>query len=286
MNKMLIQLKYILLDFIKRFVSLKTGTLFLLQLFVLFVYLTPLKEYAEAIRYPVTPWLMPFLFSNVYFTFFFTCGAVYYYSDIPFMQHSEMYALIRAGRIKWGISKIAGIILGGFAFSAIEIVLSVLPLFPFVDWNTGWGKLLHTLSMTDAASQYGINLFVPYEILSNYSAIEAVGISFLIGGLVATFLGILMFFISLYFSRLTAICAAMFFAILSVVVYNIRGIYHWVIYLSPVSWLNLMFIDKGNSQGFDMLSFCVFVLLAVIALGSILILWKLKSTDYDFVKED
>ena len=66
----------------------------------------PLRELTYSIKYPVTWCVFPFMISNLSFLILFWFGIIYINSDIPYMQHSNMYQIIRTGRISWALGTI------------------------------------------------------------------------------------------------------------------------------------------------------------------------------------
>lgn len=76
-----------------------------LQFTALHYYVNSIKQYAAAVDYPAAPWVLPFVGQNVYFQFVYGISAVYFYSNVPFLQRHEMYALMRQGRSWWTCTK-------------------------------------------------------------------------------------------------------------------------------------------------------------------------------------
>jgi len=84
-----------------KLLSPRTFSLLIVVLFFFYTRLSPLREFAAMVGYNVTPWIFPFLLSNLSFQLTIAfCGA-YFFSDVPYMQYKEMYQMIRCGRRKW-----------------------------------------------------------------------------------------------------------------------------------------------------------------------------------------
>ena len=84
-----------------KLLSPRTFSLLIVVLFFFYTRLSPLREFAAMVDYNVTPWIFPFLLSNLSFQLTIAfCGA-YFFSDVPYMQYKEMYQMIRCGRRKW-----------------------------------------------------------------------------------------------------------------------------------------------------------------------------------------
>ena len=286
MSKIWMMPRYIWANFTHNFICMKTGILMGLQLFLSHIYLTPIYQFSMAAKYPVSLWVLPFMLMHVYFQFFFMLGVIYYYSNVPFMQYTQVYQIIRAGRLKWGIGKICAIVLSAFGIMFAEVVLSIIPLMGSIKFEQGWGKVLYTLAMTDVGAQYNIGLYFPYAVLTQYEPMAAMGLVMLTGVLVISLIGILMFALSIYFSRLCAVSAATIIAILPLAVKNVAYKYEWLVYFSPVTWMDLGMAGETGTAGYPKLSYILGMPAAAILVLCGFILWKVKSVDFDWNRED
>ena len=115
---------------------------------------------------------------------------------------------------------------------------------------------------------------------------EGLGVTILVGGMVIAFIGLLMFCISLIGSHLLANVVAMIFVIMPMIQLNIGMAVPELDYVSPVSWMNLSEIDiTGTGSGLPF-SYCVATLGIMCILLSMAIIWKIKTVDFQMVKED
>ena len=69
-------------------------------------YLNPLREFSVAVNYPVSWCVFPFVMCSFTYLIIFWFGVIYVNSDVPFMQHVNMYHAIRSGRRQWGLGQI------------------------------------------------------------------------------------------------------------------------------------------------------------------------------------
>lgn len=274
--------------FLKKELSIKTFTLLLLLGIIYHIFLSPVKDFSTSVHYPVSPWIFPFLISDIYFVILFMAAVVYYFSDVPFMKEWTMYQVIRTGRVKWACGQIGSIIFSSFAFILIAIFETILILLPDITLSEGWGKILYTLSMTNAAGEYRIPFGVSYDIINKFEPIQAIGISILMGGLVIMFIGLLMFTLSLYISRLWANIVAMLFVILPIVIENIGDVVPWLVYCSPISWMRIseLSVQSGMAYQTPTLLKSIIILLAGCIVLSMAIIWKIKKVDFKLIKED
>lgn len=288
MNNICIEFHMIWKLFLERVVSVKTFTLLLLLTIIYHIFLSPIKVFSMAVQYPVSPWIFPFLISDVYFVILFMAAVVYYFSDVPFMKEWAMYQVIRTGRVKWVCGQIGSLVLSSFAFVLVAVLETGLILLPNLTLNEGWGKVLYTLSITNASAEYQIPFLISYDIINQLAPLEALGISVFMSGLVILFIVLLMFSISLYISRLWANITAMLFVILPIVIENIGDTVPWLVYCSPISWIRISETLVQSAQECQKLNLMLCsVLLIVVCIGlSSIIIWKIKKVDFKFIKED
>lgn len=286
MNKIRSQIKFGWRLFVNRTVSIRMFTLLLLLGFVYHVFLTPLNSSVKSVNHPICPFIFPFLLSDTYFLILFMAAVVYYFFDVPFMKNWTMYQVIRTGRVRWALGQIETIFINSFTFVILAIGMTGILFLPNITLTEGWGKVLYTLSMTGTSGDFNIPFSIPYEIISSYTVLEGLGVTILVGGMVIAFIGLLMFCISLIGSRLLANVVAMVFVIMPMIQLNIGMAVPKLDYVSPVSWMNLSEIDiTGTGSGLPF-SYCVATLGIMSILLSMAIIWKIKTVDFQMVKED
>lgn len=286
MNKIRSQIKFGWRLFVNRTVSIRILTLLLLLGFVYHIFLSPLNSFVKSVNHPICPFIFPFLLSDIYFLVLFMAAVVYYFSDAPFMKNWTMYQVIRTGRVRWALGQIETILISSFTFVILAIGMTGILLLPNVTLTEGWGKVLYTLSMTGVSGDFNISFSIPYEILSSYTVLEGLGVTILVGGMVIAFIGLLMFCISLTGSRLLANVVAMVFVIMPMIQLNIGMAVPELDYVSPVSWMNLSKIDITATESGLSLSYCVAILGIMCLLLSTAIIWKIRTVNFQTVKED
>ena len=286
MNRIMSQIKFGWRLFVNRTISIRMFTLLLLLGFVYHIFLTPLNSFVKSVNHPICPFIFPFLLSDIYFLILFMAAVVYYFSDAPFMKNWTMYQVIRTGRVRWALGQIETILISSFTFIILAIGMTGILLLPNVTLSEGWGKVLYTLSMTGASGDFNIPFSIPYEIISRYTVLEGLGVTILVGGMVIAFIGLLMFCISLIGSRLLANIVAMIFVIMPMVQLNIGMAVPELDYVSPVSWMNLSKIDIMATESGLPLSYCVTILGIMCILLSTAIIWKIRTVDFQMIKED
>ena len=236
MNK----LKYGWLDFINHFLNQRLLVFIIFQLTILHIYINSVRRFVRIADYPASPWILPFVCADVYFLLIYGISVVYVYSNTPFTQRSQMYVLMRQGKMEWVLTKIVRIWLTAFFLIMIEVCLSIFLLLPRIEWTKEWGKIYYSLALTNAADDYGVLLNFSYEMINLGSPIKIMGISLLVMFVVTGLIGTVMFAISLAINRLTAAFVGTVLAIFTVVLQNVYYMAGWFSYLCPFSWINIL----------------------------------------------
>lgn len=186
----------------------------------------------------ITPWMAPHFFDNVYFVTFYGLVVCYMYSDVPFMNRSELCFVMRKGRRIWCTEKIFAIIMQAFSFTALTMLASVLVFVPRLHFETEWGKIPHTLAYSNNLWDYNIIGKASPAILTKYTPIQAMFICFLLVGIVSSMIGLLMFAISMYGSRLAAVSIAVILTGMTLS----DGVFitsPWLFYVTPFNWCRM-----------------------------------------------
>lgn len=168
----------------------------------------PLLEFACDIYYPCTIWVFPFLVSSYTFLTLFYFGIIYAFSDIPFMQRSNMFSILRIGRKRWAFGELCNIFLISCTLVLSIFAFSMLTLVPNIEIQNDWGKLLYTAIYTNAADAYHFKFRFYNESLIEFSPLQLTLLSVSICILIVTLLGFAMFALSLYFNRAVSISLA------------------------------------------------------------------------------
>ena len=63
------QLHYSIQIFLQKLRQSRMYTLLILETYILYIYVQPVIKFSQDVKYPSTPWLLPFLFSNIYFIY-------------------------------------------------------------------------------------------------------------------------------------------------------------------------------------------------------------------------
>ena len=249
------------------------------------VNMSSIRSFIEATNCPVSIYIYPIMLIHIKFRTIISFCCVYLFSDVPFLQYSKMYSLIRMGRIKWALAQILSIFETAFLFCLYMCIVPVVLCIPNVEFTGEWGKIIHTLSLTNMSQVYAINIYVPYEVLVRLKPMEAMFLAVGLSTLLISFFGVFMFALSLVFQRNIAIVAASVVIGWSVAVYNI---YKLLFPYAPVLWLDISQIGQlfYGMKRFPDLRYILLSFLLMISVSALAAMWAIRSRDLEWVNED
>ncbi len=273
-------------DVIQNFFGRRLLVFCVFQFTILHYYGASVKQYAIAAGYPAAPWILPFMGQNVYFQFVYGISTVYFYSNVPFMQRCEMYGLMRQGRVRWASAKLLRIWISAAMLAMATFLLSILPLMPHLEWTAQWGKLYHSLALTDAGALHQVRLSFSYDLIQGNNALTTALTLFAVLCIATGLTGTALFTISLWAGRAAALLAGTLFAVLSVVFGNLYLWQAWISFLSPFSWMDLLLLrGKVCSPAPTLATVCI-AAAALMAVFYILSLKAVQTKDLNWIEED
>ena len=169
MNNIWIEWNMIWKIFIQRFWGVKMGIFAVLLFFLEDIFLQGMRSFCVSVQYPVTPWVITFLLSNIYFQILVMAFVVYYYSNVPFMQQWGMYQVIRTGRIRWAVGQIGSIILSAIGITGLIFLEEVILLIKHIEFIPDWGKVLHTVALTNAGEEFSMFVIINPITMNKYT---------------------------------------------------------------------------------------------------------------------
>ena len=220
---------------------------------------------------------------------------VYIHSDVPFMQHINMYQVIRTGRERWALSQIAGILIRSFFAVILSAIAAVLPFWGHIEFSTDWGKVIKTLASQRADEGFGfgmgqmLDFRFHYGILGKFTPVQLMIITVLICTLICTFLGILMFLISLYAGKILAVAVTMMSVVALFIVENIYGEWKLIVaHVVPTYWAEVALSATPVSGRYRIpsLTYIFTFLIVAVVFMSVIIFCKVKHTEFHWENED
>lgn len=253
------------------------------------IYQSPMREYAAGMRYPVSFYTLPFLLAEHTFLILVFFCVIYANADIPFMQSYQLYTVIRIGRKRWAWGQICGIIVRSFSMMLILWICSVITLLPSIEMGTEWGKLLKTAAYTDAASVYEFNYMIYSETMEGFTPLQLMGLVILLGTLILSALGIMMFLISLYTNRVVSITSALAISFFMFWVLNTLPMVRYrIARYVPTVWLEIAKLYTRDVLYYWLPSvrYMLTVLVGLILCFSALIIFRIRTVEFDWKNED
>ncbi len=234
--------------------------------------------FAKQLDIQMTPWIFPFLFTQKYIKLLFLFPLVLLFCDAPFIDSSEPYILIRAGRKAWAIGHLLYIVVASGIYFLFLFAASILVNLPQIQYSADWGKVLGTLAKTNASAAIGLGISVDLKIIEYFTPVQAVGFSLLLCWLVGIFMGFLIYFVN----ATTKNALFGIFAASSLLIWDASITGHNNLYFfSPVSWctLNNIRIDEKLTQPDIHYVYIAFSILFILLILMILISNRKKSID-------
>ncbi len=271
MSKINSLIKYAFLDAVRSFLSVRGFLIVLALLFFNYEEIYEVVEFAADYKEPLLPVAMPFIFYSQHFDLMFGIITIFLFSEVPFITNRTTYVILRVGRKRWLIGNIFRILITAILYMLLEVVISVAVCGNNVLWANEWGKVWKTLSVS-SESIAGVSVWVPRNVLIQYTPLEAMCRVFIIGSLVVFFIGCLMLLISLILSSVIAISLTGFISVLPYFALNSAIIYSRIYYFSPFSWIGIIEYSKsyiyGGPDSTDMICMLIGAILALV-----IVLW-------------
>ncbi len=211
----------------------------LFQFTILHGYLQAVRVFCNTMEIPISQHVMTLLGGAIYVVVIYGISVVYFYSYVPCMQKSQLYAMVRLGKRRWMVGKILQICLSALALVVVEFLLILGILFPYLRWEWNWGDAIYQLTEVEMAMEFQIMFPFSYELIQGMTAMEA-GIWYVgLMWLATSVTGMCMLVVSLYFGRTSGILVGALLAFLHIAFENMLPMSPWMSYISPFSWMNL-----------------------------------------------
>ncbi|HIV67366.1 MAG TPA: hypothetical protein IAA32_00695 [Candidatus Butyricicoccus stercorigallinarum] len=227
-------------------------------------------------------WLMPLILAKMNHKLWIMLLPILLFCDAPFLDEQQPFLIVRIGRLRWAVGEILYILLASAVFYLGCMLVSVLLISPYVEFTTGWGRVLRTLTQASVASPLQMDAIMERVILA-YTAPEATLLCGIATWIATSFLGLLMFLCNLWARREVGIIVAAIFVGLSYFIDAmgyVSRLWNTARYVSPVSWVDLNIVGMGTfrspSWSYIIVAGCV--LLAVL-IAAILLSVRRKSID-------
>ena len=225
-----------------RLFSFRFFTLVFMLIFILDMFLGGFRDNVRLMEMRANVAVLPFLQSRDFFMKLVLLCVVYFYSDAPFMERDQLFALIRLGKGRWGRRNLAYIMGSAFLLAGLLMVLSVLEVLQVGTFSASWDPVYKTLALTEGNGL--MDFAVDYQVMKDYSPVMLLLLVFVVDWLVFAMLGLVMYALSLMGYRTAAAAAGVLLTFLPSIDLMLPVS---LVYFSPVSW-----VDCGNWRvGYD-----------------------------------
>ena len=259
-------------------------SLFILMVLFIWNDLTVIGDLTGMTGIYTNPLIFPFFSSDPVKQLVLLSGVVFLFSDAPFINSNQLYVIARSKRRPWALGQVFYILLASALYFLILMGVSVLVLLPYASFETnGWGKIVNTLAQTDAGAQLHLQFAVPMKIVSNYTPLEAFGLSFLLCWGVGCFLGLVMFVINLKFNKRVGLAVSAVILFLDLLAINMFPVKY--LHFSPVSLSRLSVFDPSGASSCPTIGYAFVFFGAGIVILSVLASVCFKKTPIEIAPE-
>lgn len=254
-----------------------------------FKFNAPLRALILELNYPVTWCLFPFMCSMPYYLALISFGVLYIHSDVPFMQMENMYATIRVGRGRWLWGQIIGIFLRSVLAVAVAVLCSYANLIPYIELSGQWGRMASTIANTSVGYEANLYYYFWDQAMLVVSPFRLMFLNITVVVLLAFFLGLLLFFISLHFGKPAGALAGvlMYFGLITFL-NTFPYLEQTVSWFVPMSWAMLVkaFAPRMGYWILPPLSYIFsFLIVGSVSLCIILSI-RVNRIEFDWERED
>lgn len=240
----------------------------------------PIRSFCQETGYAIHPYVFPFFLAEPYSLLMVLLGFILLLCDAPFIEEGHPYLIMRSGRTIWTWGQLVYISLASLTYFTIVFFLTVLSLLPRLTFDSGWGKVINTLTQS-TSSWYHIPIPFDGSIAASLEPFQAIILELFLCWLLGTTLGFLMFIVNMYIGRNGGPIIA---SILSVFPLFIRRSDWWLHYVSPASWVSLSVIDLSGSTTFPSFGYAVTGLTVLIVLFASIAISSMRHRDIDILK--
>ncbi len=164
------------INFLKHIRTIKFWTPFILAFSTIYIMTAPICKITSEYRTPINGFSAAFLFSDKYTTFVLFLGLFILLADMPMKDNQQNFLLVRSGKMSWVFGQLLYIILVVFVYLAFSLASFFIVLSSWIAFDAvNWGKVVKTISGTNAYDVFDLSLRMPQKVITDYSPLEAFG---------------------------------------------------------------------------------------------------------------
>lgn len=284
---MLSALRLTKINLYKHLGTVNFWTPFILAIAAVYEFAYHLSNMGAYYSIPVNGFSIAFLLTSLNQVFIIFLGVFILFSDLPFTDNQQMFLVSRSGKRAWIFSQVFYVIIVSLIYFAFIFVCYCITLFPHLSFSAGsWGKIIKTISATNAGDAFNVLFKVSPTVLSDYSPLEAFVFSFGTAIVISIILGLVVLFFNLTIKRNIGVIISG--AMVFVYMFVYMGGSNITYYFSPLNWCSIFVADKKGVTYYPDMSWIITVLCVWLAL-EIIVLFIYGSKKIKFVldtKED
>lgn len=195
------------------------------------------RSFCGSMDMKCSPWIFALLTENSENQLFLILGALLLFCNAPFLDANSSWQILRAGRNNWFWGNILYIWLMSFVYTVGVSLLPFLALFPMMEWDSGWGKVLGSLAQTSAAAQFGMEQ-LNYSIIARYSPGRAMALTMAAVWLNTVLVGVCNYALNLCFKKGAGSVASVMLGLSPLLIVRLAK-FSIGYYFSPPLWMSL-----------------------------------------------
>ena len=253
--------------------------LLLVEAMPLWSLLSPIGSFVPELGYRVGPWLFTFVVGDPVCQAFFSFGVLFLLADAPFVSSDEAFVLVRAGRLRWALSRVLAIMLIVAMYYGALLVLSWLFVAPWMTFAVdGWGVAITTLTETDAAQSVGITLAFDSAVVGALAPTTALLLTLGFEVVSGVLLGLCIAAVNAFTGSRAGLAPAAFIVLFDLLVLNVLP--HTAFLVSPVSHARIHLLNfAGTSATLPSPTDALLFDVSAIAVMGLLAIWAMRRID-------
>ena len=256
-------------------------TPFVLAIAAVYEFSHSLSDMATYYSIPVNGFSIAFLFTSLNQVFIIFLGVFILFSDLPFKDNQQMFLISRSGKRAWIFSQVIYVIFVSLIYFLFTFVCYCIALFPHIGFSAdSWGKIIKTISATDASNKFNVLFNPTSNVLSDFSPLEAFVYSFGTAYAISVILGLVVLLFNLTVKHNVGVIVSGAMVFVYMFVYMGGG--NIMYYFSPLNWCSILVADKNGITARPDVSWIITVLCIFFA-AEIVVLFAFGSKKIKFV---
>lgn len=223
------------------------------------IVLEEVNYFAYSVGYPIAPWVLPFIINQRFFRVILYSLFMFLVCEVPNSNTNQLFLLIRSGKLSFFIGKIIYLFFLSILYMILICLCSILCISRHIDFTMNWGKVLGTLALTDADSNFSHSIKLSSEFILKFSPSNIYFISFILCILSLFTLGMIIYSFNILISNRLIGNIIIAIMILFDFLLETDIVYQKLIYISPFTWSNTSLLDlRRNVTIYPSLSYALY----------------------------